>query len=252
MKAIILAAGMGSRLGNLTKHQPKCLIELWGESLLHRQLRQLESIGITDVVVVSGHCANKISELWNTTIVNKNFNNSNMVYSLSLTLNWLNGLENEQVLILYGDIAFSTNVLNSLKNSAVSNNAVVLGNTKWLELWKQRMNNPIEDVETFKFNDAMLLEEIGQPPKSLSELEGQFMGMLKMRANFLVEQLKQYSLDLQAGKSDPNLYMTDLLQAMCIEENVSVELARGQWIELDTIDDYNLYNKHTAQHFGLD
>ncbi len=54
MKAIILSAGQGSRLGHLTDDRPKCLIEFGGKSLLDRQLDTLIANGIDEVVVVTG------------------------------------------------------------------------------------------------------------------------------------------------------------------------------------------------------
>lgn len=54
MKAIILSAGQGSRLGHLTADRPKCLIDFAGRSLLDRQLDVLGAVGVRDVVVVTG------------------------------------------------------------------------------------------------------------------------------------------------------------------------------------------------------
>ena len=54
MKAIILSAGQGSRLGHLTDDRPKCLIEFGGRTLLDRQLDALEANGVHEVVVVTG------------------------------------------------------------------------------------------------------------------------------------------------------------------------------------------------------
>jgi L-glutamine-phosphate cytidylyltransferase len=54
MKAIILSAGQGSRLGHLTHDRPKCLIEFGGRTLLDRQLDTLAANGVNDVVVVTG------------------------------------------------------------------------------------------------------------------------------------------------------------------------------------------------------
>ena len=62
-KAIILAAGLGSRLRPLTYNKPKCLIELFGETLLSRQLRVLEGCGVDDVLVVGGYLADEIIKL---------------------------------------------------------------------------------------------------------------------------------------------------------------------------------------------
>lgn len=54
MKAIILSAGQGSRLGHLTDDRPKCLIEFAGRSLLDRQLDTLAATGVEEAVVVTG------------------------------------------------------------------------------------------------------------------------------------------------------------------------------------------------------
>src|SRR4028118_2218960 len=54
MKAIILSAGQGSRLGHLTNDRPKCLIDFSGRTLLDRQLDTLAANGVEDVVVVTG------------------------------------------------------------------------------------------------------------------------------------------------------------------------------------------------------
>lgn len=55
MKAVILAAGVGKRLWPITQHRPKCLIEIGGETLLHRYLQALASLGIQRADIVVGY-----------------------------------------------------------------------------------------------------------------------------------------------------------------------------------------------------
>ena len=55
MKAIILAAGRGSRMCQLTEEQPKCLTKLAGKSLLEWQQEALKATGIQEIVVVGGY-----------------------------------------------------------------------------------------------------------------------------------------------------------------------------------------------------
>ncbi|MGZ8405825.1 MAG: phosphocholine cytidylyltransferase family protein [Nitrospira sp.] len=55
MKAVILAAGVGKRLWEVTQHHPKCLIEIGGRSLLHRYLESLVSVGIRRAEIVVGY-----------------------------------------------------------------------------------------------------------------------------------------------------------------------------------------------------
>lgn len=55
MKAVILAAGVGKRLWDITQHRPKCLIEIGGRSLLHRYLSTLSGLGVTRATIVVGY-----------------------------------------------------------------------------------------------------------------------------------------------------------------------------------------------------
>lgn len=62
MKAVILAAGVGKRLWQLTQHHPKCLIEIGGRSLLHRYLDTLAGLGIRRADIVVGYKQEMIRE----------------------------------------------------------------------------------------------------------------------------------------------------------------------------------------------
>lgn len=54
MQGLILAAGMGRRLGELTKNNPKCMVKVNGVTLVERMLRQLEALHLSRVVIVVG------------------------------------------------------------------------------------------------------------------------------------------------------------------------------------------------------
>jgi choline kinase len=251
MKAIILAAGMGTRLQHLTEDQPKCLVKLWGTSLLERQIEQLKNAGIKDILVVGGFKAEKIVPIWPSLVVNHDFNSSNMVYSLTFALDWLISQDDSDVLILYGDIAYSQNNLNILIQHQRTLPLAVLGNLDWLKLWKQRMENPLADAETFKFDNNNKLIEIGNPPKTFTDVMGQFMGMYKASNEFLIEKLQAYSSSVEQN-NNRNLYMTDFLQHIIDEQQAETALVNGEWIELDTIEDFELYNRYNPEHFGID
>jgi choline kinase len=93
-KAIILAAGAGSRLRPLTETLPKCLLEVGGRTLIDRQLEALASCGIDDVVAVVGHCADLVRRLVGTRVrylVNRRYEQTNSLYSLCLARDELRG-----------------------------------------------------------------------------------------------------------------------------------------------------------------
>jgi choline kinase len=87
-KAIILAAGVGSRLRPLTDALPKCLLEVGGRTILDHEMAALERNGITDVIVVVGYCADRIRRHLGGRaryVDNERYEHTNSLYSLWLT-----------------------------------------------------------------------------------------------------------------------------------------------------------------------
>ena len=120
LKAIILAAGLGTRLGELTKNTPKCLIEIKGKSLLERQINVLKKFGITEVCVVigaKGDCwtqenITKIKQICPKIIINFDNLTTQNTYSLYLGLSELK--EPCSVLSIDGDLFFDENILKEI------------------------------------------------------------------------------------------------------------------------------------------
>ena len=89
MKAIILAAGRGSRMNELTYDKPKCLIEINGKTLLDWQLEAIKSVGINEIGIVTGYKREMLSDYKLIEFYNPNWETSQMVYSLNYATNWL-------------------------------------------------------------------------------------------------------------------------------------------------------------------
>ena len=93
--AIILAAGMGSRMIPLTYEKPKGLIEVRGESMVERQIRQLLAVGIKKILIVTGYLAEQFDFLQEkyagivTCIYNPNYESQNNIASLYLVRQYL-------------------------------------------------------------------------------------------------------------------------------------------------------------------
>jgi choline kinase len=86
-KAIILAAGVGSRLRPLTDDLPKCLLEVGGQTLIDHQLQTLARVGVTDVIVVIGYRGDRIRQHLGDRVryvVNELYERTNSLYSLWL------------------------------------------------------------------------------------------------------------------------------------------------------------------------
>ena len=237
-KAIILAAGEGKRLMPYTSGLPKCMVEVNDIPLLKYQLKILKKAGINDITIVNGYCAEKINFNGVKSYINKNYNNTNMVWSLFKAEPELHG----DVIVSYGDIAYSLGVLEKLINSRYDISVVVDKN--WKKYWHERFDNPLEDAETLIIKDGKI-KEIGKKPKDYNQIMGQYIGLMKFSnvginyfKNTFISALKKNNIQ---NKSPKIAYMTDLLQTM-IDVNIDIWSVpvRGNCVEIDTAKDLKL------------
>lgn len=237
LKAIILAAGRGSRMQRLTDKKPKCLVNLKGKPLVEWQLDALRKSGIKDIAVVSGYKAKKLQPFSLKTFNNSRWKKTNMVSSLVCADEWLN---RHTCIVSYSDIVYSKQAIEVLLKS--TSDITIAYDKKWLNLWKMRFANPLDDAETFKITKGGVLLEIGNKTDKLENIEGQYMGLLKITPPGW-KKIKKYlsSLDLGAGDK---LDMTSLLQRL-INEGIKIFAIpiSGNWYEVDTKSDLNLYNR---------
>tara|TARA_B110000438_G_C15546418_1_gene535031 strand:- start:20 stop:730 length:711 start_codon:yes stop_codon:yes gene_type:complete len=116
LQAVILAAGMGTRLKPITESIPKCLIKIGKKSILERQIEILNLNGIYDITVITGYKSDLIKKNANSKsfkiIENKKFKITNTLYSFMLALDNLY----EDFLCLYGDLIFDPKIISSLIN----------------------------------------------------------------------------------------------------------------------------------------
>ena len=244
MKAIILAAGQGKRLLPLTQNIPKCLVSLAGKTILDHAFSSLNIAGVTDITVVTGYRADKISEKGIVTRHNPAFESTNMVYSLFCAEDLMSS---DDVLIVYGDIIFAPSAVSALMSDPAPFSVGV--NTKWRELWNIRMEDPLTDAESLKIDPRGNIVEIGNPASSYKDIDGQYMGLLLIRKRVLPAIRTFYhSKNHQSGhrsKDFPTMYMTDFVQAV-IDELMPVKsvLIDGGWVEIDTKTDIEAYQKY--------
>jgi choline kinase len=248
LNAIILAAGKGKRLGYLTKNKPKCMVNLFGKTMLEWQVSIFKKCGISDISVVTGYKAELI-DLPNLEFFhNKNFETTNMVESLFCALKKLN----ESTIVSYGDIIFGKNVLNSLIES--KNNFSIVVDKQWKKYWEMRFDNPLSDAESLKIDHDGNITSIGQKVKEIDDIEGQYIGLMKFQNDGLTTIKEFYQKIKNQSKNNPNpinpdiafkqSYMTDFLQGLINSGHKlkAIEIENG-WLELDSINDYNKYTK---------
>ena len=248
MNAIILAAGKGERLHPLTENKPKCLVELFGKSLLQWQINAFHEFGIDDITVVSGYKSEEIHSPYVTILKNEKFDSTNMVESLFCAEDKLS----TSTIVSYGDIIFESKVLKKIIESKDDFSVVIDKN--WLDYWKIRFENPLNDAESLKINDDGFITNIGQKVTEINEIQGQYIGLMKFQ-NEGIKYLKSFYTNakeqsrvgvntLNPKVKFENSYMTDLLNAL-IDSGCklrAVEVRNG-WLELDSISDYKIYEK---------
>ena len=247
MKALVLAAGQGTRLRPLTDDRPKCMVELAGIPLLKRQATTLRRLGISDITVVAGYRADQIAAAGFATCLNPRFASTNMVSTLFCAEHLMD--ENQDLLICYGDIVYETRVLAALMkvNAAVT----VAIDSQWRRYWELRLDDPLSDAETLKLGPEEQLLELGKKPKSYADIEGQYIGLIKIRAD-QVRALKQLykTMDRSAtydGKDFDNMYMTSFIQYQIDQGwDVKVSPADNGWLEVDSVTDLELYHQMAA------
>ena len=242
IQAIILAAGMGSRLFPLTSSMPKCLVKVRGNSILNYQLNIYRSLGITDIIVLTGYLNHLIVEKGIKKIVNPDFLNTNMFWTLLCAEKYLN----KETIISYGDILFSKKNLNLLVQN--ENNIALAIDLDWRSYWEQRFKNPLSDAETLKLDSVNNIIEIGNRTDDINEIQGQYIGLMKFNKSGLQILKSKYKEALLKNKiNSKNLkqaYMTDVFQKM-IDDNIKIKAVkiRGGWLEIDTINDIKVAEK---------
>jgi len=129
MTALILASGVGSRMGALTAERPKCMTPLpGGETIISRQLRQLSAAGVEKTVITTGAFADVLKDYVNSLdtgtetvfVHNPDYETTNYIYSMYLAGEELSG----DILLLHGDLVFEDTVLDMIINSESSAMAV--------------------------------------------------------------------------------------------------------------------------------
>ena len=248
IKVIILAAGQGSRLAPLTNDKPKCMVKLFGKSLLEWQLEKFRNFGIKDISIVTGYKKEMISMDGIKIYHNNNFEKTNMVETLFCAKKEIN----ETVIVSYGDIIFQDEVIEKLIKSK-DDFSVVIDN-EWKKYWDIRFENPLDDAESLILDSENNIKNIGQKTTTLDEIQGQYIGLMMFKGNStdiiknFYEKMKKISkIDINPLNSNLPFelsYMTDFLQGLINEKyKLKAILIKNGWLELDSVQDYEIYNK---------
>ena len=241
MKAIILAAGEGSRLGKIGEGRPKCLIKIGDNTLLEIQINTLHVCGIDDISIVRGYEGEKIDVPGLKYYDNPDYASTNMSHSLFCAWTEMAG----DILILYADILYEEQVI---KRLIESRHDIALGvMVNWKEAIRQRTKIALEELEMVYFDSENRIREIGKRRTEEYETQGQFIGIVKCSHRGIEILKRNYDRvkKLYSGKPFGQAavfeksWLTDIFQEMT-ELGVPLHcviIERG-WMEIDTPEDY--------------
>ena len=239
MKAIIVAAGHDNRLEPLTKNIPKCMLDIKGKTILERQIENLASCGIDEVIIIKGYKKETIDIPNIKYYLNPDFETSGILKSLFFAEEELD----DNFVFLYSDIIFERRVLEKLVRSNADIALVVDRN--WEDHYKERVEHPTSEAELVKVEDNKIVK-IGKNIAS-EDAYGEFIGLAKFSkkgAGALKDCYKNVfegykEKEFHEAISIDKAYFTDIIQELIDKgHEVSNIDIYGDWVEIDTFEDY--------------
>lgn len=158
MKCIILNSGMGTRLGNLTRNNPKSLVKLSeNETILSKAIKILEKFEITEFIITTGYLDNILKEY-----IKKYFSNLNFTFIHNPIYNKTNYIKsidlipdlNDDIILLHGDLIFGQNTANQIINAKAT--SVIVDSTIALpkdDFKAKIINNQVKCISTKYYED---------------------------------------------------------------------------------------------------
>ena len=240
-KALIIAAGLGSRLKKHTENLPKCMLDFGGKTLLQRQLDAYKKNSITDISVIRGYKKEKIKYKGLKYFENTDYKNNNILNSIFYAEDFING----NIIISYSDILFDSTVVKRLLKS--NHDISVVVDIDWRGYYVGRKDHPISEAENVIFNSNNEVEKIGKINTGNQEVHGEFIGMIKL-SNRGTEIFKEHfhrlkkiywNKPFQRAKIFQKAYLTDFIQELVdIGIKVHCVIIESGWKEIDTVEDY--------------
>ncbi len=239
MKAIIVAAGTGSRLNPITNGRPKCLLEVGGQTILERSLRVLRENNIDDIVVVRGYYGHLINYSDVIYCHNPHFEKNNILSSLFYAEDEIN----DDFIFSYSDIIYSKEIVEKLVRSDADIALIV--DVSWAQLYKGRDQHPISEAELVKVENGRVTK-LGKEVVSPEEAYGEFIGLARfsksgaeaMKAAYHRVAKECPTAPFHHAASLEKAYITDMLQELVNTGSLvkHIDISDG-WMEIDTPQD---------------
>ena len=239
MQAIILAAGMGRRLRDLTKDNTKCMVKVNGEPLIDRLLRQLSKLGLSRVVIVVGHkrenlvshIGKRYDDVLNIEYVeNPIYDKTNNIYSLALAKD---KLVEDDTLLIESDLILDDRMFSLIMENPHPNIALVAKYQTWMDGTMVRIDDEHNVVnfvpkKAFKYSDV--------------EFYYKTVNLYKFSKDFLQHKYVPF-LDAYCAALGNNEYYEQVLRVICMLDNSDLKalpISNERWYEIDDIQDLDI------------
>ena len=227
MQAIIMAAGIGSRLGSLTDDKPKAFLEIKGKKLIEINLDVLKSFGITDIIIVTGYMCEKFEELTKDMpgvkcVFNPFYEMVNVLGSFYIGQEYL---KDEDFLYLHADTLADPSVFKKMMDTEGD----IVMPVDFKECDEEAMKVTTADGKVTQVSKLIPLDKA----------EGEFIGICKIKKE-LIPSLKAASKKLLKKKEFKSYFEAAIQELIDVGsyEAVSVPTEGAFWSEIDFLEDY--------------
>ena len=238
MQAIILAAGMGKRLKDLTQNNTKCMVKVNGVTLIDRMLHQIEEQHLSRIVIVVGFEGQKLIDYIATLDIqtpivyvnNPIYDKTNNIYSLALAKDWLC---KEDTLLFESDLIFEDAVIDALVKDPRETLALVDKYESWMDGTCVKLSAD-DDIEAFVPGKKFKFNEIDSYYKTVN--------IYKFSKHFSETHYVPF-LDAYQSALGQNEYYEQVLRVISMLDNPGIKAKRlnGQlWYEIDDIQDLDI------------
>lgn len=249
MQALILAAGMGSRLKDLTADNTKCMVKVNGVTMIERMLNQLENKAFSKIIIVTGYEGQKLIDFIETLgistpiefIDNPIYDQTNNIYSLWLAKDKL--LEEDTVL-LESDLIFEDSVLDALLDDSRPTLALVDKYESWMDGTVVKLDED-DNISAFVPGKKFVYRDIDSYYKTVN--------IYKFSKEFSTTHYVPF-LDAYTQALGRNEYYEQVLRVITLLDDPSIKARRldGQkWYEIDDVQDLDIassiFHPDTAQ-----
>ncbi len=239
MQAIILAAGMGKRLGDLTKNNTKCMVEVNGVRLIDRFISQLSKFNLNRLVIVVGYEGQKLIDYIGHRyddvmkiefIRNPIYDKTNNIYSLALAKE---ALCEDDTILLESDLIFEDEILEKLINHQDKNLALVAKYESWMDGTMVRIDED-RNILNFIPKQAFRYEDVDVYYKTIN--------IYKFSKDFCKNQYVPF-LEAYCKVMGDNEYYEQVLRVMTHLHNSQLKalpIEDEKWYEIDDVQDLDV------------